>query len=120
VDQHQSQEDRLLDELTSGTPLADPAVVSVIRELVAEIGRLRSIGELADTGPTVEALTTLLLDQAAELQELRDRLQRVRALVELSAWAAGDHGEVDPSIRSSDIRHAIGGPIADRSHRSAT
>jgi len=116
VEQHQSQEDRLLDELASGTPLADPAVISVIKELTAEISRLRSTGEVAGAGPSVEALTTLLLDQAEELQRLRDRLQRIRALVELSAWAAGEHGAADPRIRASDIRHAIDGPIADRSH----
>jgi hypothetical protein len=116
VDQHQSQEDRLLHELASSTPLADPAVVGLIKELTAEISRLRSFDGVVETGATVEALTTLLLDQAAELQELRERLQRVRALVELSVWAAGHHDEgTDPAIRSSDIRHAIDGPIADRS-----
>ena len=116
MEQHQSQEDRLLSELASSTPLADPAVVGLIKELTAEISRLRSTDGVAEAGVTVEALTSLLLDQAAELQDLRDRLQRVRALVELSVWAAGHHDEsTDPSIRSSDIRHAIDGPIADRS-----
>lgn len=117
MDQHQSQGDRLLEELAAGTPFADPAVVSLIKELTGEISRLRSTDGMVEGGPTVEALTTLLLDQAAELQALRDRLHRVRALVELSVWAAGHSDEgADPSIRASDIRHAINGPIADRSH----
>ena len=114
MDQHQSQEDRLLDELASSTPLADPAVVGLIKELTAQISRLRSTDGAAEAGPTVEALTALLLDQAAELQETRERLQRVRALVELSVWAAGNQ-DADPNIRASDIRHAIDGPIAGRS-----
>lgn len=88
-------------------------MVSLIRELTTEISRLRATGGAAGAEPTVEALTMLLLDQAAEMQELRERLQRVRALVELSSWAAGTEA-ADPAIRSSDIRHAIDGPIADR------
>ena len=112
MDQGQS-EDRILDELASSTPLADPAVVALIQELAVEIGRLRAgTGESSPSSPTVEALTALLLGQAAELQDLRERLQRVRALIDLSSWAAG--GTADPSIRASDIRHAIGGPIAER------
>jgi len=114
VDQGQS-EDRLLDELAAGTPLADPAVVTVVKELTAEIERLRAaLGSdgSVDSTPTVQALTALLLDQAAELQDLRERLQRVRALLELSNWAAGGAG--DPAVRASDIRHAIGGPLAER------
>lgn len=113
VDQGRSA-DRLLDELASGTPLADPAVVAVVSELTAEIGRLRAATgtEAADgSAPGVEALTALLLGQAAELQDLRERLQRVRALIDLSSWAAGGG---DPTVRVSDIRHAIGGPLADR------
>jgi hypothetical protein len=89
-------------------------VVSVIKELTAEISRLRATGGAAGAHSTVEALTALLLNQAGEIQDLRERLQRVRALVELSSWAAGNDAE-DPAIRSSDIRHAIDGPIADRS-----
>lgn len=111
MDQGQS-EDRLLDELASSTPLADPAVVALVQELTAEIGRLRAGSDTSPATPTVEALTGLLLGQAAELQDLRERLQRVRALIDLSSWAAG--GAADPSIRASDLRHAIGGPIAER------
>ena len=113
MDQGQSA-DRLLDELASGTPLADPAVVAVVSELTAEIGRLRAATGAAATdgsAPGVEALSTLLLGQAAELQDLAERLQRVRALIELSSWAAGGG---DPTVRVSDLRHAIGGPHAER------
>lgn len=116
MDQRQSDDDRLLDELASAIPLADPAVVAVVRELTAEIGRLRSAGNEQDSPATVESLTELLLSQAAELQEMRDRLQRLRALVELSSWAASNGaGQPDPAIRASDIMHAIAGPIAERS-----
>lgn len=117
MDQRQSDEDRLLDELASAVPLADPAVVSVVRELTAEISRLRSAGEERDSSVTAESLTELLLSQAAELQEMRERLQRIRALVELSTWAASNgSGEPDPAIRASDILHAIAGPTAERSN----
>lgn len=115
VDQRQSDDDRLLDELASAIPLADPAVVAVVSELTAEISRLRSAGDERDSSATVESLTELLLSQAAELQEMRDRLQRIRALVELSNWAASNGGsQPDPAIRVSDIMHAIAGPIAER------
>ncbi len=116
VDQRQSDDDRLLDELASAIPLADPAVVTVVRELSAEISRLNSTSSERDSSAGVESLTELLLSQAAELQEMRDRLQRVRALVELSSWAAGSAGgQSDPAIRASDILHAIAGPVAERS-----
>jgi hypothetical protein len=117
VEQRQSDEDRLFDELAASVPLADPAVVAVVRELTAEIGRLRSPGDLAmpASSPTVEALTDLVLNQAAELQELHERLQRVRALIDFTRWAATTGaGAADPKIRTSDIMHAIAGPIADR------
>ena len=114
MDQRQSNEDRLLAELSAAVPLADPDVVALVRELTAEISRLRT-----DSGTTasVESLTELLLGQAAELQELRERLQRVRALVELSNWATG--GDSDPRIRASDILHAISGPVAERPDQRA-
>jgi hypothetical protein len=118
VEQRQSNEDRLFDELAASVPLADPAVVTVVKELTAEIGRLRSPLDDAVPGssPTVEALTDLVLNQAAELQDMHERLQRVRALVEFTRWAATSHdGATDPKIRTSDIMHAIAGPIADRS-----
>jgi len=115
VDQRQSDDDRVLDELASAVPLADPAVVAVVRELTAEINRLRS-GEWDASVTAVDSLTEMLLSQAAELQEMRERLQRIRALVELSSWAASDGGgQPDPAIRASDIMHAIAGPIAERS-----
>lgn len=114
--QRQSDEDRLFDELAASVPLADPAVVTVVKELTAEIGRLRSPADLVSgSSPTVEALTDLVLNQAAELQMLHERLQRVRSLIEFTRWAATTQsGAADPKIRASDIMHAIAGPIADR------
>jgi hypothetical protein len=116
VDQRQSSEDRLLDELASSVPLADPAVVAVVKELTAEIGRLRSpeVEPGSGSSPNVEALTGLLVSQAAELQDLHERLQRVRALIEMTRWATSDDTAADPRIRASDILHAIAGPVADR------
>jgi len=117
VDQRQSHEDGLLAELAAAIPLADPAVVAVVKELTAEIDRLRSADSLPDGGTsrTVQALTELLLGQAAELQEMRDRLQRVQALIEFSSWAATTDGNPsDPAIRASDILHAIKGPAAEQ------
>jgi hypothetical protein len=116
VDQRQSNENGLLDGLASSVPLADPAVVELVKELTAEIGRLRSPADEAGPGssPTVEALTGLLLSQAAELQDLHERLQRVHGLIEMTRWAASDDNAADPRIRASDILHAIAGPVADR------
>jgi hypothetical protein len=117
VDQRQSHEDGLLAELAASVPLADPTVVALVRELTAEISRLQSVHleRVGETSATVESLTGLLLGQAAELQELRDRLQRVRALIDLSSWAAATDGNpADPAIRASDILHAIAGPVAER------
>jgi hypothetical protein len=117
VDQRQSHEDGLLAELAASVPLADPAVVALVRELTAEISRLQSayLNPVGESSATVEALTGLLLGQAAELQEMRDRIQRVRALIDLSSWAAATGGNpADPAIRASDILHAIAGPVAER------
>ena len=118
VDQPQSHDDPLLDELTPSGSLADPAVVTLVKELTAEISRLRAssgTSDLGHPGASVETLTGLLLGQAAELQETRERLQRLRALIELTAWAAEHDGDaVDPTVRISDVLHAIGGPIAER------
>jgi hypothetical protein len=115
--QRQSDENLLFDELAASVPLADPAVVAVVRELTAEIGRMRSPADHVNPGsPAVEALTDLVLNQAAELQIMHERLQRVRALVEFTRWAATSaDGAADPKIRTSDIMHAIAGPIASRS-----
>ncbi|MFL6163326.1 MAG: hypothetical protein ACJ74U_13985 [Jatrophihabitantaceae bacterium] len=125
MDQRQSNEDRLLSELAASVPLADPAVIAVVKELTAEISRLRTVeGPASGCSATVESLTDLLLSQAVELQDMRDRLQRVRALIELTSWAAATTDEAtddlaaDPAIRASDILHAIAGPIAERPNQS--
>ncbi len=113
MEQRQSDDEGLLRQLTESVPLADPQVSAVINELIAEVSRLRadlgrSAGQDRGARASVESLTALLLEQASELQRERERLQRVQALIELSSWAAGTDAAGDPSIRSSDLRRALG------------
>ena len=105
--------------LAHNLPSTDPDIQRVIGAALDEIERLRSQQAVADHEVAVSnpkgmispersaPQHDLLLEQLAEITELRARLSRVEALCDLAEWAGYSTRGAIPSVQVSDLRKAI-------------
>lgn len=110
----------VLRALASDIPVHDPAVrrfvieaLRTVEALSAELamhaeGRFRpELHNFIDGGHR-DRLDMLIIAQQAELDESSAVVERVRALVDFSSWAATDSGYDEPAIQVADLRRALG------------
>jgi hypothetical protein len=105
--------------LASNLPLTDPDIQRFVEVALDEIERLRSQQAAAEHNVAVSNPKgmispersahqhDLLLEQLAEITELRARLARAEALCDLAEWAAESTRGALPSVQVSDLRKAI-------------
>jgi hypothetical protein len=109
----------LLRALAGGISVRDPLVRRFVAEalhtvetlnaqLATQSGdRVRSDGDgFLDTGHR-NRLDTLILAQQAELDEAGAVLDRLRALMDFSTWAAEEGRVEEPAVLLSDLRRAL-------------